>query len=159
MRDRRSLLYCVAFVLFCELVGGAGSIFTAHEIPTWYAGLHKPAFNPPNWLFGPVWGVLYALIGVAGWRLWREGASPVRNRAMALWWVQLGLNAAWTPVFFGAHAMGVALGIIVLLDVVVVLLLRPAFRVCTVAGALLVPYLGWIVFASVLNEELWRLNR
>lgn len=159
MINRRSLIFAAAFVIFCEMVGAAGSYFTIQQIPTWYAGLAKPAFNPPNWLFGPVWTLLYALIGIAGWRLWREDPSPVRNRAVWLWAVQLGLNAVWTPVFFGAHAMLAALVIIVLLDLVVIALLPHAFRVCTVAGALLLPYLAWILFATALNEELWRLNR
>ena len=155
----RKWLPLVEYIGLCEAVGLAGAYFTAHAIPTWYASLTKPPFNPPNWLFGPVWTLLYICIGIAGWRIWREPSSPHRNRAFKLWWIQLALNAIWTPIFFGAHATFAALIVIVLLDITVLALLKPAFKTCTVAGALLLPYLAWILFATLLNEELWRLNR
>jgi len=121
----------------------------------WYAGLDKPPFNPPNWIFGPVWTALYLGMGVAAWRVWRR----VGWRAPTfLFLAQLALNALWSPVFFGAHLLGLAALVLASLVALVALTLRAFWRVDKVAGALFVPYLAWVSFALLLNLALWRLN-
>lgn len=121
----------------------------------WYAGLQKPAWNPPAWLFGPVWTLLYVLMAVAAWLVWKRVGF---GRPLVLYLVQLVLNAVWTPIFFGAHALVPALGVIVALWVTILLTLLSFRRVNSVAGGLFVPYLAWVTFATCLNFTLWRLN-
>lgn len=121
----------------------------------WYQGLAKPTWTPPGWVFGPAWTVLYLLMAVAAWRVWRCGGwtTPLR------WWlVQLALNAAWTPVFFGLKQPGWAFAEIVLLWLAILTTLRQFLAVERTAGWLLVPYLLWVSFAAALNYTIWRLN-
>jgi len=126
----------------------------------WYATLAKPSFTPPNWVFGPVWTVLYILIGVAAFLVWRKGLASAGVKIARAWFFgQLILNALWTPVFFGLHRIGLALVVIVLLWAAIVATQYRFFRVSHVAGLLLVPYLLWVSFATVLNASLWHLNR
>lgn len=121
----------------------------------WYQALEKPAWNPPPWIFGPVWTLLYLGMAAAAWLVWKQGGQGF---ALRLYFVQLALNAAWTPVFFGAHAMGAALTVIICLWIAIFLTLRAFAPVSRPAGLLLVPYLAWVSFASFLNFTLWRLN-
>lgn len=124
----------------------------------WYAALHKPAWNPPNWIFGPVWTALYTMMGVAAWLVWRRGGWGAQAMPLALFLVQLVLNAAWSWLFFGLHRPGLAFAEIVLLWLAI-LATALAFRpVSAAAFWLLVPYLAWVTFAAVLNFTLWRLN-
>ncbi len=118
----------------------------------WYAGLNKPWFNPPNWLFGPVWTILYALIGFAGWRTWPD--PPLRT----VWLIQMLLNFAWSPLFFGAHHVGAALAVILALLAAILAFVWKARRVDPLASGLFLPYAAWVAFASLLNGALWRLN-
>jgi tryptophan-rich sensory protein len=138
------------------IVVGGGLIIGAVTRPgEWYAGLEKPWFNPPNWLFAPVWTTLYILIGVAGWRIWRlERSGP----AMKLWWAQLALNFVWSPVFFGAHQIGLALLVIVLLFAMTIAFMRSAARLDKIAVWLFAPYALWVAFAAALNGALFFLN-
>ena len=122
----------------------------------WYAALEKPSWNPPSWLFGPVWAVLYVLIGIAGWRLWRARAEA--RTAYALWWAQLVLNALWSWIFFGLEAPGPALAEILLLLAVIAATMAASWRPCRSVAWLLSPYLAWVAFASVLNGTIWSLN-
>lgn len=121
----------------------------------WYAALNKPTWNPPPWLFGPAWTLLYTLMAVAAWMVWKRVgfAKPLK-----LYFVQLALNAAWTPIFFGAHEMGWALVEILALWIAILITLRAFWAVSRPAGVLFVPYLAWVSFASFLNFTLWRLN-
>ncbi len=146
----------IALILFLVLVLGGGLILGFLTAPgEWYAGLAKPAFNPPGWIFGPVWTVLYILIAVAGWRVWRcdRGGWP-----MTLWWTQLVLNFLWTPVFFAAHRIGLALVVILLLLAAILAFIATAWRPDRVTAWLFVPYAAWVAFASVLNVALYWLN-
>lgn len=147
----------IGSVLGCELVGVLGSVFTASAIPGWYAGLVKPALNPPAWIFGPVWTLLYALMGIALWIIW-ESASAQKRRALWLFAIQLFLNAIWTPLFFGTRSIGNALAVMVLLWAGIVLTILVFKRISRTAGWLLVPYLLWVSFALYLNLALWLLN-
>lgn len=132
-----------------------GALFMPGE---WYAGLAKPAWNPPNEIFGPVWTVLYGIMAVAAWLVWQRGGFAVQRRALTLFLGQLVLNAAWTPLFFGLHLLGIAFAEILLLLVLIGLTMRAFFRVNLPAGWLMVPYFLWVGFATVLNFTLWRLN-
>lgn len=121
----------------------------------WYEALQKPSWNPPPWLFGPVWGALYALMAVAAWLVWLRTSVA---RPLVPYFVQLALNAAWTPVFFAAHRVDLALGVIVALWIMILVTMLSFFRIRAAAGWLLVPYLFWVSFATVLNATIWRLN-
>lgn len=146
------------FIAAVALVAFTGSTLTPAANPVWYAGLRKPSFNPPDWVFGPVWTVLYILIAVSAWLVWRRAGWPEGRRALSWWLAQLTLNAAWTPVFFGAHLLGLALVIIVGLLVTIVVAILAFRRHHALAAAMLLPYLAWVAFATLLNASIWRLN-
>lgn len=146
------------FLAAVALIAFSGSMFTPAADPVWYAGLRKPSFNPPNWVFGPVWTVLYILIAVSAWLVWCRFGWTDGRRALLWWLAQLGLNAAWTPVFFGAHLLGLALVIIIGLLVAIVGTILAFRRHHAFAAALLLPYLAWVAFATLLNASIWRLN-
>ena len=122
----------------------------------WFASLAKPPFNPPNWLFAPVWTVLYILVGAAGWLVWTRAPAAA---AMRLWWAQLVLNFLWSPVFFGLHRIGIALVIISLMLLAIWGFVALTARRLPWAAALFVPYGLWVSFATVLNATFWLLNR
>jgi len=150
----RDWLVLLGFLVLCYAVAGLGSLATLGNVDGWYATAEKPPFNPPNRLFGPVWTVLYGMIAVSGWLLWLRRAKP----ALLAWSVQLVLNLLWTPAFFGLELLWPAFAIILALDAAVVWTIVRARAVRPVAAWLLVPYLGWILFASVLNASLAVLN-
>jgi tryptophan-rich sensory protein len=145
-----------SLILFLVLVVGGGLVIGFLTAPgAWYAGLAKPAFNPPGWLFGPVWTVLYILVGIAGWHLWKRERD---GWPMKLWWGQLVLNFLWTPAFFGTHRIGLALVIILLLLAGILAFMAAAWQRHRLAAWLFVPYAGWVGFAAVLNAAIWSLN-
>ncbi len=149
----------LAFVLISELAGIIGSLFTMSAIPTWYAGLVKPALNPPGWVFGPVWTLLYLLMGVAAWLVWREGWGKIEVKvALGFFALQLILNAAWSLIFFGGHNPAVALLEILALWLAILGTIIAFARVSKPAAWLLVPYLLWVSFATYLNFAIWLLN-
>lgn len=155
----RNWLTAAAFVLGCQLAGILGVVTTQTGTSSWYRELAKPSFQPPPWLFGPVWTLLYALMGIAAWRVWRRGMDkPGVRLALGLFAVQLALNAAWSPVFFGAHAIGLALAILAALWLVLVATIRSFGMVDRTAAWLLAPYLAWVSFALVLNAAILQLN-
>jgi len=143
-------------ILFLVLVVGGGLLIGAVVTPgEWYAGLAKPAFNPPGWVFGPAWTLLYVLIAVAGWRVWRRDRGGL---AMKLWWAQLALNFGWTPVFFGAQRIGLALLVILVLLATIVAFIVVARRTDRAAAWLFAPYAAWVAFATLLNASILALN-
>ena len=147
------------FVLLTLIVGAVAGVATVSNIQGWYATLNKPSFNPPNGVFGPVWTLLYILMSISAWRVWRApGPEGLRRRALGFWSVQLALNFAWSFLFFALHRPGVALAEILTLLAAVALTLVLSWRVDRIAGMLLIPYLAWVAFASLLNFEIWRLN-
>jgi len=142
--------------LFLLLVVGGGVAIGFLTAPgEWYAGLAKPPFNPPNWVFAPVWTVLYVLIAVAGWRTFERDSS---SWPMKLWWAQLVLNFLWSPAFFAAHRIGLALLVILLLLAAILAFLVMSWRQSRVAAWLFAPYAAWVAFAAVLNGSIWLLN-
>lgn len=154
----RELLALAGFVVLCLAVAAAGGAVTSTSVDTWYAALEKPAFNPPDWVFGPVWTALYLMMALAAWRVWRLPRERGVRAALGLWALQLALNLTWSYVFFGARMMGAALAEIAVLLVAIVATLALFWRLDRIAGALLVPYAAWVAFAMVLNASLWRLN-
>lgn len=156
MKDWLKLL---AFVAICLLVGLVGSVFTVSSIPTWYAGLVKPAFSPPNYLFGPVWTTLYILMGVSVYLVYEKGIKIKEVRGVVnLFIIQLLLNFIWTPVFFGAKNIFLAFVIIVVLWVYILKTILAFAKINRLASYLLYPYLLWVSFATVLNFSIWILN-
>jgi tryptophan-rich sensory protein len=148
-----------ALVLFFALTfaaAGIGSIATTPNLPTWYAGLAKPTWNPPNWIFGPVWTALYISMAVAAWLVWRQGG--LWQWPLALFSIQLALNAAWSWLFFGFHLPGAAFIEVVALFVAIAATTIAFCNKSMAAGILMLPYLGWVAFATVLNFTIWRLN-
>ncbi len=150
-------LELVAALAICFAAAAVGSLFPPDD---WYAQLVKPRLNPPGWVFGPVWTALYAMMAVAAWRVWRRrrATAPVRL-ALGLFLVQLLLNAAWSWLFFGLHRPDFSFFDLLLLWVAIAATGLLFWRIDAVAGALLVPYLGWVTFAGYLNLALWLLNR
>jgi benzodiazapine receptor len=146
----------VVLAVFLLLVVGGGLLLGGLSVVgDWYGNLAKPAFNPPPWVFGPVWTVLYVFIAIAGWLVWQRDRS---GWAMRLWAVQLLLNFLWTPVFFGAHRIGLALVIILLTVVAILSFVVSAWRKHRAAAVLFLPYAAWVAFASVLNAAIFLLN-
>lgn len=148
----------VSFVVFLALMAGAGFFGSRFPPGEWYAGLAKPSFNPPNWVFAPVWTALYIAIAVAGWRVWLS-AGPSRRLTLGLWLAQWALNAIWSYLFFGIQKPGWALVEIVLLFFTIVLFMVLAHPLSRAASALFLPYALWVGFATVINGALWQLNR
>jgi tryptophan-rich sensory protein len=147
--------WLVLFGFLILVVGGGLAIGFLTAPGAWYAGLTKPSFNPPGWVFAPVWTVLYVLIAVAGWRVWRQdpGGWPMR-----LWWVQLALNFAWSSVFFSAHQIGLALVVLLLLLGAILVFIAMSWRSDRFASLLFSPYAAWVGFASLLNGSIFALN-
>lgn len=157
MNNTIKLVISVALPL---AVGGLSGYATARGVSTWYPTLVKPSFNPPAWVFGPVWTVLYIMMGVAAFLVWRKGLDVDGVRiALTIFAVQLALNGLWSILFFGMHAPGWALAEIILLWIAIGTTILLFWRVVPAAGALLLPYWAWVSFATVLNASLWWLNR
>ena len=156
-RGIRSALALVLFLASAFAVAGLGTLATIQNVDGWYADADKAFWTPANTVFGPVWTVLYSLMSVAAWLIWREPASPARRRALAAYIAQLVLNAVWTPVFFGlfpsigAPALWIALVIIVAVDVTVLVTMLRFWPVRRVAAVLLIPYWAWVLYATTLN--------
>jgi len=139
----------------CQLAGFIGSVFTAPNIKTWYAGLNKPFFTPPNWVFAPVWTTLYILMGISLFLIWRKGLREKNIReAFIMFMVQLILNAGWSIVFFGTHSILGGFLVIAVMCMAILLTMVLFYGISSLASILLLPYLMWVSFASVLNFAL-----
>ena len=143
------------WLLVCFAAAAMGGLFMPDE---WYTSLKKPSWNPPGWIFGPVWTALYTMMAVAAWLVWERGGFAAQRRPLALFFAQLTLNAAWTPLFFGLHRPDLAFAEIALLWLAITATLGAFLRASYVAAWLLAPYLAWVSFAAALNLTLWRLN-
>jgi benzodiazapine receptor len=154
---RRSAVALTAFVGLCLIVAGVGGAATVSSVHSWYPHLRKPSFNPPDWVFGPIWTVLYILMAVAAWRVWRRQARG-RSIALALWGFQLTLNLGWSLIFFGLHAPAAALAELALLLAAVAASVIAFAQQDALGALLLIPYLCWSSFAFLLNFEIWKLN-
>lgn len=154
------MLKLVISILSPLVVAFLSGIATARSVRDWYPALNKPFFTPPSWLFGPVWTVLYVMMGVALYLVWREGwTRPDVRLAVMVFFGQLALNGLWSILFFGMRAPGLALVEIVVLLASIVVTAVIFWRISSTAGVLLVPYLAWVSFATLLNGAFWWLNR
>lgn len=141
-------------ILLAQSAGLIGTVFTFSAIPTWYATLVRPSFAPPNWVFGPVWTILYTLIGISLYLIWTN-----KKGSLKLFLFHLFLNAIWSPIFFGAKNLGLAFIVILLMDITLVVIIKNFYKLNRLATYLLVPYLLWISFATILNFSFWQLNK
>jgi translocator protein len=146
----------LAFLAVCFVVAGIGGAVTRTSVDTWYPTLAKPAFTPPDWVFGPVWTVLYAMMALAAWLVWRR--TGWQGWALTLFFVQLALNLLWSILFFGLRLVGLAMVDIVVLVIVIALTTIAFWRVDRRAGLLFVPYLIWVIYAGALNGAIRHLN-
>jgi len=154
----KDLLALALFVGICLGIAALGGAVTASSVKSWYPTLAKPSFNPPDWIFGPVWTTLYVLMGVAAWRVWRTAGRDAARAPLVFFALQLAVNLGWSVAFFGLRDVGLAVAVILVLDLLVLataLMFRPVDRW---AALLLVPYMVWIAFATILNITIWRLN-
>lgn len=149
----------IVSVIGCELVGILGTPFTISAIPAWYATLNKPFFAPPNWLFGPAWTLLYFLMGVAFYLIWKQGWQKKKNKIAGKYFLaQLALNFIWSPIFFGLRAPLLGLIVIVAMWTMIVITMKKFYPLSKPAFYLLVPYLLWVSFATLLNGAIVVLN-
>lgn len=155
MKSLRIYGMLAVFIVICLVVGGSGAAFPPGE---WYRQLAKPPFNPPAWVFGPVWTLLYILMGVSAWLVWLRPGLPAARIPLLLFAAQMALNGAWSWIFFGGHQVGLALIDILLLWAAIAATLISFWRIRRPAAALLIPYLLWVSFATYLNAALWYLN-
>jgi tryptophan-rich sensory protein len=159
LRNWPSLIVWIAVVFAAAAIG---SLATGSGLQQWYGTLNKPSFQPPNWIFGPVWSCLYLMMAVAGWNIWRQQNSNLRSEAVRtftiVFAIQLVLNLLWSVIFFGMQMPGLAFVEILALWTAIATTIWLAFRLSKLSGWLLVPYLLWVSFASVLNFAIWRLN-
>jgi tryptophan-rich sensory protein len=149
----------IVCIVVMELLGGLGAFFTVSSINEWYATLSEPPGTPPNWVFGPVWTILYAMIGVSFALIWHDHPGRLgKTRLTYFFVIQLVLNLLWTPVFFGAHQLGMALAVIITLLIFIVLTIREFGKYSQLAALLLLPYLLWVSYATYLNAGYLFLN-
>ena len=158
MTPKHPWIGLVVFLVVCFAAAGIGGAVTTPKIATWYATLTKPSWNPPNWIFGPVWSALYFCMAVAAWLVWRQGGFLDANVPLALFGVQLALNVLWSCIFFGLERPGFAFGEVLLLWPAIAATMIVFWQRSMIAGILFVPYLAWVSFASFLNFTIWRLN-
>lgn len=158
-RNLAKPLMLVFFVALCFAAAGIGAWLTDSSVNTWYQTINKPTWNPPDWVFGPVWTVLYAMMGIAAWLAWLRPAPPTALQTWTPFGVQLALNTAWSGIFFGLRQPGWALAEMIPLWLAIAATIYVFRQRSRTAAWLLVPYLAWVTFALVLNFELWRLNR
>ena len=153
------LFKLIISILICHSAGFIGAVFTSSAIPTWYDSLKKPPFSPPNWIFGPVWIILYTLMGISAYLVWRQGINDSQVKtALIIFGVQLFLNALWSPIFFGFRALFAGLIVIIIMWIAILLTILAFLKISTVAAVLLIPYILWVSFATILNFSLWILN-
>ena len=158
MSKRQSIATWIIFYLCTIVASSAGFVFPLGDANPWYATLVDPSFAPPNWLFGPVWTVLYLLMATSAWKIMTDGALRYQNIAISLWALQLALNTIWTPIFSGAQNLEIAFYYIVALWVTILSYIIVSWRVNRWASIMFMPYLAWVSFASVLNYAYWQLN-
>ncbi|MCX5748893.1 MAG: tryptophan-rich sensory protein [Candidatus Saganbacteria bacterium] len=146
-------------IAVCFLAGAIGSVFTYPNMPTWYANLNKPFFNPPNWIFGPVWTILYIMMGIALFLVWQKSIEDKAARPLLpLFLLQLALNSLWSIIFFGEHLLLWASIEIIILWCVILLFIIRSYRISKPASWLMVPYICWVSFAAILTISLKLLN-
>lgn len=157
MSNAASAISLLAWVGLCYCAAALGAAFTSRSVGEWYGTLVKPSWTPPSGVFGPVWSLLYFMMGVAAWLVWRK-AGPGTALALTLFGIQLALNVAWSVIFFGLRSPGAAFAEIIVLWALILATLVAFLRISPAAAYLLVPYQAWVTFAAALNFAIWRMN-
>ena len=146
-------------ILICQMAGIVGLFFTTSAIPVWYNTLNKPFFNPPSWVFGPVWTILYAMMGISFFLIWTNKSQvPKKRQTIIVFFTQLLLNAIWSPIFFGMRSPFTGLVVIIILWIFILLTMFNFYKISKTAGLLLIPYFIWVSSATILNFSIWQLN-
>ena len=158
MFDRQSWLSLFPFVLACLAAAAIGAGVTRRSVKTWYPNLHRPAWTPPDWIFGPVWSTLYFMMALSAWLVWRDVPWTIARPALVLFFAQLILNALWSIVFFGLRRPGPAFAEILILLTLIVATMTAFLPMSFLAAWLLLPYAVWVAFASYLNFRIWQMN-
>lgn len=146
-------------ILLPIALGAIAGMFTSQSVPEWYATLNRPSFNPPNWIFGPVWTTLYIIMGISLFLIWKQDVSKKRNFAILIFMIQLILNFGWSFIFFYFNMIGIALLEIVLLWFSIITMLVLFYKIKPIASYINIPYLLWVTFATVLNASYYLLNK
>ena len=154
---RVNWLLLIVLIIICNLIGSLGAIWTSSD-GDWYKNIKKPSFNPPNWIFGPVWTLLFTLMGISLYLVWTSPSSKIRLIALILFGIQFLFNVAWSYLFFGINKPGLAFTEILILLGFIIATTIYFFRVNKISGYLLIPYILWVSFASILNYSIWKLN-
>jgi len=149
----RNFIKLVISLAVCQLAGGIGSIFTSSSVKTWYLTINKPSFNPPNWVFAPVWIILFLLMGISLFLVWKKG-----KKGLPIFFIQLFFNILWSVMFFGLKSPLLGFVVIIVLWILILLTIIKFFRISKTAGWLLIPYILWVSFASILNLAILTLN-
>lgn len=154
----KKYLTLIISIAIAQSAGLIGSIFTVNSVNTWYTAVNKPSFNPPSWIFGPVWITLYTLMGIAAFLIWQKRKSKQAKIALGFYAIQLVLNSLWSILFFGQQNPGAAFIEIIFLLIFILLTTIFFYKENKLAGILFLPYLAWVGFASILNYNIWLLN-
>ena len=157
--DKKNILWLFLFIFLCLIFGnGLGGYFAFTSVETWYQTLNKPSFNPPDWVFGPVWTTLYVLMGISIWLIWRKKPSKNRTIGIRIFWLQLFFNIFWTYLFFGIQRIDLGFFEIIFLILLILINIIYFLKINTAAGYLLIPYFIWVLYASLLTYNIWILN-
>ena len=161
MNKQNKIITWVGFYLCVTVASSAGFVFPLGDDNLWYTSLIEPRFTPPSWVFAPVWTILYLLIATSAYRIMTKSSNKINSLlplAIALWSLQLALNVIWTPIFSGAQNLEVAFYYIIILWVIIIAYIFVCWRIDRLASAMMMPYLAWVSFASILNYYYWQLN-
>ena len=157
--SKKEYIWLFFFIFICLILGnGLGGYFTFISVDTWYQTLDKPSFNPPDWIFGPVWTTLYIFMGISIWLIWKKEKSKIRTLAIKIFWLQLFFNIFWTFLFFGIRKINYSLIEIFFLIFLIIITIFYFLKLNKIAGYLLIPYLIWVIYASILTFNIWILN-
>ena len=159
IESKKNIIWLFFFISLCLILGnGLGGYFTFLSVETWYQTLNKPSFNPPDWVFGPIWTTLYILMGISIWLVWKNEDSKIRTIAIKIFWFQLAFNVFWTYLFFGIKKIGLSFIEILFLSCLILINIIYFFKINKTASYLLIPYLVWVFYASLLTYNIWMLN-
>ncbi len=157
--EKSNILKLIICLIFTVGLGGAGGFFTISEIANWYVTLDKPTFNPPNYLFGPVWTLLYIFMGISLYLIWKQPPNQERKKAITIFLMQFAINISWSFIFFNQHQILLALVDIIVMWLFILFTIIVFGKINKTAALLLVPYLLWVSFATILNLAIWNLNK
>ena len=158
-RSKKNIVWLFFFITLCLVLGnGLGGYFTFVSVETWYQTLNKPVFNPPDWVFGPIWTTLYILMGISIWLVWKSENNRTRTIAIRIFWLQFFFNVFWTYLFFGIQKISLSFVEIIFLSFLIFFNIFYFFKIDKIASYLLIPYLIWVLYASFLTYNIWVLN-